>query len=94
MAGEGGGVRHPLGAVLVVDGVMLRAAIVPTSHRAGLPAEPAGKFGPRLVFEQKAKQRRAFLYCHALEMQRVGAIDIEQFPPRFGVGAYDRMRRR
>src|SRR2546428_12739854 len=36
-------------AVIVVDRVVLRAAVVPERQRAGRPADTAGEIGPRLV---------------------------------------------
>src|SRR5689334_11439595 len=56
----------------VVDRDVLDAAIVPERHRAGLPAEAAGKLRPMAVLEQIVEQRLALRLGHVLEADRVG----------------------
>src|SRR5207237_206864 len=77
VAGQGHPVHDPAEAVVIVDRVVLGAAVVPEGERADRPAEAAGEFGPGLVREQKAQQRRALLLGHTLEPHGVPAIDIE-----------------
>src|SRR5207253_9617723 len=48
-------------AVIVVDRVVLRAAVVPDRERAGRPADAAGEFGPRLVRLKPFDQRAALV---------------------------------
>src|SRR5438034_9604044 len=88
IAGQGHPVHDPAEAVVIVDRVVLGAAIVPEGERADLPAEAAGEFRPGLLREQEAQQRRALLLGHSLEAQRVAAIDVERLPPGLGMGAH------
>ena len=78
--------------VIVVDRIVLRAAIVPQRDRARLPAEAAGEFrARRMLGEQIVQQRRAFLRRHVLEAQRVPAIDVERLAAGLGMRAHHRM---
>src|SRR5947209_20275330 len=54
-------------AVIIVDRIVQRAAIVPQRDRADLPAKPAREFRPRHVAEQILEDRRAFFLAHILE---------------------------
>ena len=78
-------------AVVVVERVVLDAAVVPQRQRAGLPAETAGEFGPRLVREEEVEQRRAFGLGHPGKAERVAALDIERLAAGLGMGAHDRV---
>src|SRR5260370_9887414 len=68
-------VHDPAETVVIVDRVVLGAAIVPEGERADRPAEAAGEFGPRLMREPKAQQGRALLLGHSLEPHGTPAID-------------------
>src|SRR5580704_15157058 len=87
--------RHPVHdaalAVIVVDRVVLDAAIVPERDRALFPAEAAGEFGPHRVLPQVVEQRRALLLGHVLEADREGAVDVERFATGLDMSADDRM---
>ena len=83
--------HHAAKAVIVVDRVVLGAAIVPQRDRAGLPAETAGEFRARRVGEKIAEQRRALLDRHVLEAQRVPAIGVERLAAGLGMRAHHRM---
>src|SRR5215471_4602263 len=64
VAGEGDAVHDAALALVVVDRVMLGAAIVPERDRADLPAEAAGEFRTLVVREQILQQRCALLFGH------------------------------
>src|SRR5579863_3736910 len=83
----------PAKAVIVVDRVVLGAAIVPKRERAQLPAKAAGKLGPGLMREQKAEQRRAFFLGHVPEAHGMAAVDVKRLSAGLGMGAHDRMQR-
>ena len=51
--------------VIVVHGVVLRAAVIPERQRARAPLEAAGELGLDLVAEKKREQWRAFRFGHA-----------------------------
>src|SRR6516165_4761675 len=83
--------RHPMHdpaeSVVIVDGVVLGAAIVPEGEGARLPAETAGELGTDLMREQVFEKRLALLNCPALEMGGMGGVDVERLPARLGVRA-------
>jgi len=79
--------------VIVVHGVVLRAAVIPERQRARAPLEAAGELGPDLVAEKKREQRRAFLFGHAAEAHRVPDVDVQRLAARFRVRTYDRVFR-
>src|SRR2546421_9292813 len=51
-------------AVVVVDGIVHGAAVVPDRERAGLPAEAAGEFRPGAVLVEEIEQRPALRLAH------------------------------
>ena len=59
------GQRHPVHdaavAVIVVDRIVQRAAVVPERDRAGAPIEAAGELRPGLVLEQVSSAAARFL---------------------------------
>src|SRR5687768_17193712 len=61
---DGQAAHAPALAVVVVDRVVLRAAVVPDGERARLPAHAAGELGPRLVRLEEVDERTAFLLAH------------------------------
>src|SRR5207247_8310221 len=71
VAGQRDPVHDAPVAVVVVDRVVLRAAVVPERNRADAPRKAAGKFRPDLLLEEKSQQRRALLLGHALEAHSV-----------------------
>src|SRR5438552_13089477 len=68
----------PALAVIVVDRVVQRAAVIPDRERAGRPAHAAGEFRARLVRHQELDQRLAFLFRHVAKADGVGAADINR----------------
>src|ERR1700691_6309799 len=78
-------------AVVVVDRVVLDAAVVPERDRVLFPTEAAGEFGAHGVFVKVVEERCAFLLGHALEAYREAAVDIEAFLAAPRMGADDRM---
>src|SRR5262245_27792113 len=68
VAGQRDAVHDAAESVIVVDGIVLRAAVVPERERAGLPAIAAGELRLHLMAEQEIKQRRALLHREALEL--------------------------
>src|SRR5689334_17608278 len=79
-------------AVIVVDGVVLRASVVPERDRPRTPAEPAAELRPRLVTEEIIEQRRAFFLRHPVEPDGVGDVDVQRAPAGLGMPADHRMR--
>src|SRR5262245_58281726 len=79
--------HDPPEPVVIVDGVVLSAAIVPEGEGARLPAETAGELGTDLMREQVIEKRLALLHGPALEMGGVGGVDVERLPARLGVRA-------
>ena len=69
--------HHAAKAVIVVDRVVLGAAIVPQRDRSYLPAETAREFRARRVGKKIAQQRRALFNRHVPEAQRVPAIGVK-----------------
>jgi len=84
-------VHEPPLAVIIVDGVVQDAAIVPERDRIGLPAEAAGEFGPHCVLSQILQERRAFLFRHVLETHGECRIDIERSAAGLDMSAHDRV---
>src|SRR5579862_908807 len=78
-------------AVIIVERVMLHAAIVPERDRAPLPAEAAGEFRLDRVLVEEIQQGPAFLDRHVLEADGEVAVDVEPLASGFGVGAHDRV---
>ena len=74
--------------VIVIDRVVLGAAVVPHGHRSHSPLEPTGKFWPRLVGEKIIEQRFAFCFGHILKTNRVTIIDEQHFPAGFRMSAH------
>src|SRR6516165_12089677 len=77
--------------MVVVDRVVLGAAIVPKGERTPFPAEAAGEFRALLMGEQILQQRRALRLTHVLEAHRVTGIDVERLAVGSRVGAHDRV---
>jgi hypothetical protein len=88
---QGDAVHDAAEAVVVVDRVVLGAAIVPERDRADLPAESAGEFRALLVGEQILQQRCALFLHHVVEAH-LAAIDVERPSAGLGVGADDRVQ--
>jgi hypothetical protein len=84
-------VQEPAVSVIVVDGVVLGAAVVPERQRARMPAEPARELRAHLVSVEVMQERRALLLRHALESNRVGDVDVERAAARLGMQAHDRV---
>jgi predicted dithiol-disulfide oxidoreductase (DUF899 family) len=89
VAREGDPVHHAAVAVVVVDRVVLGAAVVPERERADLPLEAAGEFRLDLVPEEIVEQRRAFLLGHAAKAHGVRDVHVERLAPSFGMYAND-----
>jgi hypothetical protein len=68
----------------LLDGEVLADAIVPEVDRALGPAEAADELGPVAVIEEIVEQRPLFLLRHALEVCRIGVVDVEELPPVSG----------
>src|SRR5438067_5558510 len=81
-------VHQPALTVIIVERVVLDAAIVPERHRPLLPAEAAGEFRLYRVFPQEIEQRAAFLNRHVLEADGEVAVDVEAFSAGLGMRAH------
>src|ERR1700687_107702 len=84
-------VHHAALPVIVVERVMLDAAIVPERDRIRFPAEAAGEFRPHRMLPQEVQQRPALLDRHVLEADGKVAVDVEAFPAGLGMGANHRV---
>lgn len=84
-------VHYPALAMIIVQRIVLHAAIVPERDRALLPAEAAGEFRPDRVLPEEVQQWPALLDRHVLEADREIAVDVEAFPEGHGMGAHHRM---
>src|SRR5260370_28764759 len=76
VAGERDAVHDAPVAVIIVDRIVLRAAIVPQRDRARLPTKAAGEFRARRSLEQINEDGRAFLLGHVPEAPRVTEVHI------------------
>src|SRR5580765_2138389 len=91
IAGERDPVHQPAAARVVVDRVVLGAAIVPEGDRARAPAEAARELGADLVTVEVAQDRQALLARHPGEALGVSHVDVERFLAGLRVDAHDRM---
>ena len=81
----------PIAADVVVDGKMMRCAVVPERDRADPPAEPAGEFRLCRVVVELLQQGGALLDGHVLEPFGERSVDEQGFVARQRVGNDDRM---
>src|SRR6516165_10792784 len=91
VARQGHPMHDPAESVVIVDGVVLGAAVVPEGEGARLPAETAGELGTDLMREQVIEKGLALLHGPALEMSGVSGVDLERPPARLGVRADHRV---
>src|SRR5215467_13371869 len=75
--------------VIIVDGIVLRATIVPERERPGLPAEAAGEFRTCQVVEEIVEDWCTFRCSHVLEADGVTAVHVERLAPGFRMGPDD-----
>ena len=80
-------------AVVVVDRVVLGAAVVPEGERSHPPGEAAGELRFHLVLEQELQERRAFRVRHAAETRGMRHVHIQRLAAGLGVGAHQRVLR-
>src|SRR3954453_9206224 len=80
----------PAIAIVIIQGIVLYAAIVPKRDGTGLPAEAAREFRPDGMLEEKLRQGAAFLDTHSLEADRESPVDVQAFPACLRVRADDR----
>src|SRR6516162_647521 len=81
IAVDGDAVHDSAPAMVIVDRVVLDAAIVPKGDCVGAPAEAAGEFGPHQVAIEIVEQGRALSFAHAAEADREGAVDEQPLAP-------------
>lgn len=65
-------------AVVIVQRVMLNAAIVPERHGARLPTDPAGELLLLAVIEKETQHHVALTAPHPLDPLREGSVDIQR----------------
>ena len=82
----------PVG-LIVVDRVVLGAAVVPERQGAGPPAEAARELRPGLVAEEIVEDRRAFLRRRPLEAHGVRDVHVERSTAGLRMHAHDGMGR-
>src|SRR4029077_3730693 len=75
--GQRDAVHDAAEAMIIVDWVVKRTAVVPKRGRAGLPVEATGELGSHRMREQILEQRRALRIGHADEAQRVAAVHVQ-----------------
>src|SRR5262245_32690481 len=78
-------------SMIVVHGIVLRAAVVPEGDRAAVPTKAAGELGSHLVLEQTGEQRCALPFRPILELCGVRDVHVERLALRFRVRTHDRM---
>ena len=83
--------HFPAITVVVIQGIVLYAAIVPKCDRTRVPAEATCVFWPDGMFEEKLQQGAAFLYGHVLEADREVSVDVEALPAGLRMRADDRV---
>ena len=76
VAFEGNSVHDPAIAVIVVDRVVLGAAVVPKGDCIRLPLEATGELWLDLVLKQILQKGCAFLVRHNLDASSVGGVYI------------------
>src|SRR5258706_3845335 len=91
VAGEGDAVHHAAMAVVIVDRVVLRAAVVPERERARAPLDTAVEFRLRLVAKKELQERLALLLGHAVEAHGVGGVHVERLAAGLRMRAHDRV---
>lgn len=79
--------------MIIIDRIVLHAAIIPKGNAPNIPTKPACKFRHDLVAEQKLQQGRGFVFGPTLKMGGVRHVDIECLAARFGVRPDDRVSR-
>ena len=88
VAFEGDSVHDPAIAVIVVDRVVLGAAVVPKGDCIGLPLEATGELRLDLVLKKIIQNGCAFLVQHALDARGVSRVQRQGFPTGFRVGPH------
>jgi hypothetical protein len=78
-------------AVIVIEGKMLGAQVIPERYGAGPPIEGAGEFGPGCVRIQIIQQGPALGLGHISKADGKAPINIEVFAARIRMGANHRM---
>ena len=91
VAFEGDSVHDPAIAVIVVDRVVLGAAVVPKGDCIGLPLEATSELRLDLVLKQILQDGCAFLVQHALDARGVSRVHVQGFSTGFRVGPHDGM---
>ncbi len=76
--------HHTSMAAIVVERVVLDAAVVPHGDRSGLPPEAARALLCGRVREQESQQRRRLGAMHALDADRERRVHIQALTPRLG----------
>ena len=80
-------------SLIIVRREMPGRAVVPDRHRPRFPRHAADIVGLRCGVVQTLQQRQAFLPCPAHDIDREGAVYIQQFAPGLRVADYDGMGR-
>ena len=87
MRAHGNSTHTPPLAVIIVNGGMLGAAIIPERHGPRMPVHPARKCRLDHVVLQKLDDWATFLSAEALDMGAMGTTDIERLGAGIRVGA-------
>ena len=81
----------PAIALVIVDGNMLKAAIIPKRDGARRPRKAAGEFRLCRVFEEILQKRLALFLRHPFEIMRRRDVNVERLSPGLRMRADDRM---
>src|SRR5437867_2754854 len=86
-----GPVQEPAVSVIVVDGVVQRASVVPDRQRSIIPTKSAGEFRTGAVLEQEPEEGPALGLGHSLKARRIDRIDVEGLVSALGMRAHNRV---
>ena len=89
--GERHAIHGALVAVVIIQGVVLRAAIIPECERALFPVKAALKLFALLHAIEILQQRTAFIDAHSINVGGVSIATVQGLTSRLWGGADDRM---
>ena len=83
--------HDPPVSVVIIQRVVLRAAIVPKGDRSRCPLKAAAKFFTLLYRVQAFEYRAAFLGRHTVDREGMRFAAVERFTAGLGVSAHKRV---
>src|ERR1700730_2374522 len=91
VAVDGDAMHDSLLAMVIVDGVVLDAAIVPERDRVRTPAEPAGELRARRMAIEIIEEGRALRLGHVRKTNGECPVDKQRLAAGLGMASYDRV---